>query len=155
MTKSLCKYRRAEISDQFALISQIVSEPNYICSSCTRVASDKAYLCKPSALSQHKVLLNPAPLAITGLATAEALIVDNNIEALPQPSAVGQARLETLAAAAQAEPKLEVQEQECVVTKAKKLKKLAKKKAKLLKKTAKAVKKYEKALAKAKLSMGI
>lgn len=154
MTKSLCKYRRAEISDQFALISQIVSEPNYICSSCTRVASDKAYLCKPSALSQHKVLLNPAPLAITGLATAEALIVDNNIEALPQPSAVGQARLETLAAA-QAEPKLEVQEQECVVTKAKKLKKLAKKKAKLLKKTAKAVKKYEKALAKAKLSMGI
>ncbi|AWK83062.1 TPA: hypothetical protein ACX6QF_002474 [Photobacterium damselae] len=154
MTKSLCKYRRAEISDQFALISQIVSEPNYICSSCTRVASDKAYLCKPSALSQHKVLLNPAPLAITGLATAEALIVDNNIEALPQPSAVGQARLETLAAA-QAEPELEVQEQECVVTKAKKLKKLAKKKAKLLKKTAKAVKKYEKALAKAKLSMGI
>ncbi|HIF9342383.1 TPA: hypothetical protein ACX6RU_002476 [Photobacterium damselae] len=152
MTKSLCKYRRAEISDQFALISQIVSEPNYICSSCTRVASDKAYLCKPSALSQHKVLLNPAPLAITGLATAEALIVDNNIEALPQPSAVGQARLETLAAA---EPELEVQEQECVVTKAKKLKKLAKKKAKLLKKTAKAVKKYEKALAKAKLSMGI
>lgn len=105
MTKSLCKYRRAEISDQFALISQIVSEPNYICSSCTRVASDKAYLCKPSALSQHKVLLNPAPLAITGLATAEALIVDNNIEALPQPSAVGQARLETLAAA-QAEPNL-------------------------------------------------
>lgn len=154
MTKSLCKYRRAEISDQFALISQIVSEPNYICSSCTRVASDKAYLCKPSALSQHKVLLNPAPLAITGLATAEALIVDNNIEALPQPSAVGQARLETLAAA-QAEPELEVQEQECVVTKAKKLKKLAKKKAKLLKKTAKAVKKYEKALAKARLSMGI
>ncbi|HIF9334865.1 hypothetical protein C5F64_09805 [Photobacterium damselae subsp. damselae] len=154
MTKSLCKYRRAEISEQFALISQIVSEPNYICSSCTRVASDKAYLCKPSALSQHKVLLNPAPLAITGLATAEALIVDNNIEALPQPSAVGQARLETLAAA-QAEPELEVQEQECVVTKAKKLKKLAKKKAKLLKKTAKAVKKYEKALAKAKLSMGI
>ncbi|HIF9228734.1 hypothetical protein [Photobacterium damselae] len=154
MTKSLCKYRRAEISDQFALISQIVSEPNYICSSCTRVASDKAYLCKPSALSQHKVLLNPAPLAITGLATAEALIVDNNIEVLPQPSAVGQARLETLAAA-QAEPELEVQEQECVVTKAKKLKKLAKKKAKLLKKTAKAVKKYEKALAKAKLSMGI
>ncbi|MGI2800718.1 hypothetical protein ACRTC3_19270 [Photobacterium damselae] len=154
MTKSLCKYRRAEISDQFALISQIVSEPNYICSSCTRVASDKAYLCKPSALSQHKVLLNPAPLAITGLATAEALIVDNNIEALPQPSAVGQARLETLAAA-QAEPELEVQEQECVVTKAKKLKKLAKKKAKLLKKTAKAVKKYEKTLAKAKLSMGI
>ncbi|HIF9446578.1 TPA: hypothetical protein ACX6SI_002894 [Photobacterium damselae] len=154
MTKSLCKYRRAEISDQFALISQIVSEPNYICSSCTRVASDKAYLCKPSALSQHKVLLNPAPLAITGLATAEALIVDNNIEALPQPSAIGQARLETLAAA-QAEPELEVQEQECVVTKAKKLKKLAKKKAKLLKKTAKAVKKYEKALAKAKLSMGI
>ncbi|QSH57245.1 hypothetical protein A0J47_001120 [Photobacterium damselae subsp. damselae] len=154
MTKSLCKYRRAEISDQFALISQIVSVPNYICSSCTRVASDKAYLCKPSALSQHKVLLNPAPLAITGLATAEALIVDNNIEALPQPSAVGQARLETLAAA-QAEPELEVQEQECVVTKAKKLKKLAKKKAKLLKKTAKAVKKYEKALAKAKLSMGI
>ncbi|HIF9189781.1 hypothetical protein [Photobacterium damselae] len=154
MTKSLCKYRRAEISDQFALISQIVSEPNYICSSCTRVASDKAYLCKPSALSQHKVLLNPAPLAITGLATAEALIVDNNIEALPQPSAVGQARLETLAAA-QAEPEIEVQEQECVVTKAKKLKKLAKKKAKLLKKTAKAVKKYEKALAKAKLSMGI
>ncbi|MDC4169367.1 hypothetical protein NGM67_05930 [Photobacterium damselae] len=154
MTKSLCKYRRAEISDQFALISQIVSEPNYICSSCTRVASDKAYLCKPSALSQHKVLLNPAPLAITGLATAEALIVDHNIEALPQPSAVGQARLETLAAA-QAEPELEVQEQECVVTKAKKLKKLAKKKAKLLKKTAKAVKKYEKALAKAKLSMGI
>ncbi|HIF9541546.1 TPA: hypothetical protein ACX6S1_001746 [Photobacterium damselae] len=154
MTKSLCKYRRAEISDQFALISQIVSEPNYICSSCTRVASDKAYLCKPSALSQHKVLLNPAPLAITGLATAEALIVDNNIEALPQPSAVGQARLETLAAA-QAEPEIEVQEQECVVTKAKKLKKLAKKKAKLLKKTAKAVKKYEKALAKAKFSMGI
>ncbi|UKA01761.1 hypothetical protein [Photobacterium damselae] len=154
MTKSLCKYRRAEISDQFALISQIVSEPNYICSSCTRVASDKAYLCKPSALNQHKVLLNPAPLAITGLATAEALIVDNNIEALPQPSAVGQARLETLAAA-QAEPEIEVQEQECVVIKAKKLKKLAKKKAKLLKKTAKAVKKYEKALAKAKLSMGI
>ncbi|MGF1693318.1 hypothetical protein [Photobacterium kagoshimensis] len=50
MAKSLCKYRRVEIADKIAIISKIVSEPNYMCSSCARVASDKVYLCKPSAL---------------------------------------------------------------------------------------------------------
>ena len=49
MAKSLCKYRRVEIAAQFSTISRIVSTANYMCSSCTRVASEKAYLCKPSA----------------------------------------------------------------------------------------------------------
>ena len=61
MAKSLCKYRRVEIADKIAIISKIVSEPNFMCSSCARVASEKVYLCKPSALVSQARLAKVQP----------------------------------------------------------------------------------------------
>ncbi|UTV27684.1 hypothetical protein [Photobacterium atrarenae] len=139
MAKSLCKYRRAEIGDQFAQISRIVSEPKFVCRSCARSASEKGYLCKPSSIQLPKPS-TPAPKA--GLSTSAAVAsvpaaapvvalqpaLDGAESGLALPASLGKKQR-------------------------KKLKKLAKKKNKRLKKAAKAVKRYEKALHKAKRSM--
>ncbi|KJG35798.1 hypothetical protein UA32_18995 [Photobacterium angustum] len=152
MAKTLCKYRRAEIVDQFATISKIVSEPNFMCSSCTRVASDKEYLCKPSRLTNAvkaaprvaKLSIPPEPQPMMAMKTP-------NVHNLPAPTAVGQSYIEMVA----------VVEEEALapdslkLKQAKKLKKLAKKKNKQLKKAAKTVKKFEKQLKKAKLALGL
>ena len=129
MAKSLCKYRRVEIADQFAKISRLVSEPRYICSSCARSASDKAYLCKPSALSARE--------ATKGKETTASC---RPVNPAPPGRSEGEEAMPPLAATKK---------------QLKQLKKLAKKKNKRLKKAAKAVQRYEKALKKANKALSL
>ncbi|MGF1715210.1 hypothetical protein [Photobacterium chitinilyticum] len=144
MAKSLCKYRRVEIADQFATISKIVSEPKFVCSSCARSASNKDYLCKPSALARTRTL------AAISTATSEATQKMPPVSELPMPSSVAQTQLAAIAV---------VEQEEAVVLptvtkkQVKQLKMLAKKKNKRLKKAAKAVQRYDKALQKAKKAL--
>ena len=155
MVKSLCKYRRAEIADQFAMITKIVSEPTFICASCTRVASDKNYLCKPSRLtntapSTAATLTPIAPAIVTLVAPAAPAPDMMNVHYLPMPTAVEQCRIERVTIAEQTE---ELEQPERLLEQTDKLKKLAKKKNKLLKKAAKAVKKFDKQLRKTKQTL--
>jgi hypothetical protein len=155
MVKSLCKYRRAEIADQFAMITKIVSEPTFICASCTRVASDKNYLCKPSRLTNTApstaATLTPIAPAIVTLVAPVAPAPDMmNVHYLPMPTAVGQCRIERVTIAEQTE---ELEQPVRLLEQTDKLKKLAKKKNKLLKKAAKAVKKFDKQLRKTKQTL--
>ena len=155
MVKSLCKYRRAEIADQFAMITKIVSEPTFICASCTRVASDKNYLCKPSRLtntapSTAATLTPIAPAIVTLVAPAAPAPDMMNVHYLPMPTAVGQCRIERVTIAEQTE---ELEQPARLLEQTDKLKKLAKKKNKLLKKAAKAVKKFDKQLRKTKQTL--
>ncbi|UXI01234.1 hypothetical protein [Photobacterium sp. TY1-4] len=134
MAKSLCKYRRAEIADQFAVISRIVSEPKFVCRSCARSASEKGYLCKPSSLQLPKPITKaprPAPVPAAPVVASPALAL---------ASSHGHRESMVPAELAVSLGKKQIR----------KLKKLAKKKNKRLKKAAKAVKRYEKVLAKAK-----
>lgn len=52
--KKLCKWKKNRIADKRALLEHITGRPRYLCGKCARVASDRAYLCKP------KVLRDPA-----------------------------------------------------------------------------------------------
>lgn len=143
MAKSLCKYRRVEIVDQFATISKIVSEPKFVCSSCARSASDKAYLCKPSALKRAR------PLVAVTTVVPELTREKAKVSELPtSPAAQTQ-----LAAVAVIEHEDAVAQPTVTKKQAKQLKKLAKKKNKRLKKAAKAVQRYDKALQKAKKAL--
>jgi len=146
MAKSLCKYRRVEIADQFAMISKLISEPKYICSSCARSASDKAYLCKPSLLKTT---------TLTAVSVVAPRVLMESREAVrgsepPVPMPAAQAHLAIIEV---------IDDEEAMapqtVTKklAKQLKKLAKKKNKRLKKAAKAVQRYDQALQKAKKTL--
>lgn len=152
MVKSLCKYRRAEIADQFAMITKIVSEPTFICASCTRVASDKNYLCKPSRLTNTapSTAATLTPAIVTLVAPAAPAPDMMNIHYLPMPTAVGQCRIERVTIAEQTE---ELEQPVRLLEQTDKLKKLAKKKNKLLKKAAKAVKKFDKQLRKTKQTL--
>lgn len=144
MAKSLCKYRRVEIVDQFATISKIVSEPKFVCSSCARSASDKAYLCKPSALKRTR------PLVAVTTVVPEVTREKAKVSELPIPSPASQTQL---AAIAVIEHEDAVAQPTVTKKQAKQLKKLAKKKNKRLKKAAKAVQRYDKALQKAKKAL--
>ncbi|PTB32863.1 hypothetical protein [Photobacterium phosphoreum] len=158
MVKSLCKYRRAEIADQFATITKIVSEPKFICASCTRVASDKDYLCKPSRLTNAVAptiapIMMPMPASVMTLAaSASPAPVIMNVHQLPMPIAVGQSRIEMVTVVEQTEV---IEQPDALLDHTEKLKKLAKKKTKLLKKAAKAVKKFDKQLRKTKQALGL
>ncbi|PSU69098.1 hypothetical protein C9J22_15480 [Photobacterium phosphoreum] len=158
MVKSLCKYRRAEIADQFATITKIVSEPKFICASCTRVASDKDYLCKPSRLTNAVAptiapIMTPMPASVMTLAaSASPAPVIMNVHQLPMPTAVGQSRIEMVTVVEQTEV---IEQPDALLDHTEKLKKLAKKKTKLLKKAAKAVKKFDKQLRKTKQALGL
>lgn len=144
MAKSLCKYRRAEIGDQFVQISRIVSAPKFVCRSCARSASEKGYLCKPSSIQLPKPS-TPVPKA--GLTTSAA-VASGSGASVPAAAPV----VALLPALDETESGLSLPAS-LGKKQRKKLKKLAKKKNKRLKKAAKAVKRYEKALYKAKRSM--
>lgn len=126
MAKSLCKYRRVEIADKFDFITQIVSVPNFICSSCARVASDKGYLCKPSALVSTRA-------------------------AVPHemPSKIAKSSADTARQDAQSLTFTTESVTKLTDKQSKKLAKLAKKKEKRLKQAEKAAKRYDKAIVKA------
>ena len=133
MAKSLCKYRRVEIAAQIAAITCIVSAPKYICSSCARAASDKAYLCKPSAISLKRG--QPANV-LPALISTEA----DRPPPTPLLAPVNQHAVEGTKLGKK---------------KSRKLKKLAKKKAKKLKQATKALKRYNAALGKADVELSI
>ncbi|PSW03426.1 hypothetical protein [Photobacterium lipolyticum] len=127
MAKSLCKYRRVEIAAQIAAITRIVSAPEYICSSCARVASDQAYLCKPSAMSSKKRVQS------ANVRPAKSASEDDPIQSIQSLAPVKPHAVEGVTLGKK---------------KTRKLKKLAKKKAKKLKQATKALKRYNAALGK-------
>ncbi|MGR5298743.1 hypothetical protein ACPV5U_26295 [Vibrio mediterranei] len=50
MSKRLCKLNRRDISDNLGEIHRLVTEPKYLCRSCSRSSVDKSTLCKPAAI---------------------------------------------------------------------------------------------------------
>ena len=50
MSKTLCKWGRKAIEDNFEKMTKIVSNSTYICKKCGRTASGKKYLCKETSL---------------------------------------------------------------------------------------------------------
>ncbi|PSW09064.1 hypothetical protein C9J01_22130 [Photobacterium rosenbergii] len=150
MAKSLCKYRRVEIAAQFSTISRIVSTANYMCSSCTRVASEKAYLCKPSALKRPTDMTHVVKPSLTSVETA-------TVSELPQVAPLPRGAAQVAAVAAELDvPAPVIASHPAVVAsrkeakkkakQLKKLKKLAKKQKKQLKKAMKTTRRYHKAL---------
>ena len=157
MAKSLCKYRRVEIADQFSTITRIVSTANYMCSSCARVASEKAYLCKPSALKRPGEMAHVVKPSLTSVETAT---VSELPKAVPLPRGTVQVaavatELDTPAPVITSHPAVAASRKEAKkkAKQLKKLKKLAKKQKKQLKKAMKTTRRYHKALEKAQASI--
>lgn len=50
MSTRLCKLNRRDISDNLGEIHRLVTEPKYLCRSCSRSSVDKSTLCKPAAI---------------------------------------------------------------------------------------------------------
>ncbi|MCQ1057881.1 hypothetical protein ACQKPX_20500 [Photobacterium sp. DNB23_23_1] len=162
MAKSLCKYRRVEITAQFSTISRMVSTANYMCSSCARVASEKGYLCKPSALKRPTDMahvIKPSLAAVEAVAVDTAAVSEvTNVSSLARASApapVLATKLDTPVPVIASHPAV-VACRKVARKKAKqlkKLKKLAKKQNKQLKKAIKATRRYHKAIEKAQASV--
>ncbi|WP_144409100.1 hypothetical protein [Photobacterium halotolerans] len=133
MTRSLCKYRRSEISEKLDSIADLVSAPQYVCRSCARVANGKSSLCKPGRLP---VQGKQAAAIIPAVTVASAPSGSAQDASLPP---VGE-RLESGAMLGLPVGLLSVSVRKLD----KKLRKLAKKKRKCLKKNGKYHKKAEK-----------
>ncbi|KHT61807.1 hypothetical protein RJ45_21070 [Photobacterium gaetbulicola] len=158
MAKSLCKYRRVEIADQFSTISRMVSTANYMCSSCARVASEKGYLCKPSALKRPTDMAHVVKPSLTAVETA-------TVSKLPKAASLPRGAVQAAALATELDtPALVVAAHPAVAAASrkeakknakqlKKLKKLAKKQKKQIKKAMKATRRYQKVLEKAQASL--
>ncbi|WP_051287937.1 hypothetical protein [Photobacterium halotolerans] len=136
MTRSLCKYRRSEISEKIASIAELVSAPQYFCRSCARVANGKSSLCKPGRLP---VQGQRAPATIPSVTVASVMAPQSVAGQDPVLPPVGE-RLESGAMVGLPAGLLSVSVRKLD----KKLRKLAKKKRKRLKKTDKYLKKAEK-----------
>ncbi|MCM0150958.1 hypothetical protein [Photobacterium galatheae] len=76
MSKSLCKYRRAEISAKAEVIGELVNQPRYLCRSCARAANGKGALCKPMHLPEASVLSLPVAASAAAPAVGEPLESD-------------------------------------------------------------------------------
>jgi hypothetical protein len=50
LARKLCKWKKGDIEKKLKKYSGLVSEPQFVCKSCGRVANDKKSLCKPMAL---------------------------------------------------------------------------------------------------------
>lgn len=48
--KTLCDWSRKDITKNFDKLTKIVSQPNYICRKCARVAKNDKYLCEPKSI---------------------------------------------------------------------------------------------------------
>lgn len=48
--KTLCKWDKDDIKDNFKELKKIVSEPRYVCRKCARAAKKEEWLCKPEEL---------------------------------------------------------------------------------------------------------
>ena len=153
MAKSLCKYRRVEIAAQFSTITRMVSTANYMCSSCARVASEKGYLCKPSALKRPAEM---AHVVKPSLSAVETATVAKLPKSAPMPRGAAQVaalatELDTPDPVIASHPTVAISRKEAKkkAKKLKKLKKLAKKQKKQFKKAMKTTRRYQKALQKA------
>ncbi|WP_459781519.1 hypothetical protein [Photobacterium sp. R1] len=73
MSKSLCKFRRTEISAKAEAIGELVNQPRYLCRSCARAANGKGALCKPMRLPESSVQSLPVTPALTVPAVGEPL----------------------------------------------------------------------------------
>ena len=140
MAKTLCKYRRVEIADKFAAIGRMVSTANYMCSSCARVAAEKSYLCKPSALKRPGEMAHVIKPMLSAVETAKLSPLPDG---LAQRSALP-ADLDGVAPTADAEASRKHGKKKR--KQLKKLKKLAKKQDKQMKKAAKAARRYQQAI---------
>ncbi|MGR5065893.1 hypothetical protein [Photobacterium sp. DNB22_13_2] len=158
MAKSLCKYRRVEIAAQFSTISRMVSTANYMCSSCARVASEKGYLCKPSALKRPTEMahvIKPSLAAVEAVAVETAAVSElTNVSPLSRASSsapVLASELDTPAPVIASHPAVTASRkvEKKKAKQLKKLKKLAKKQNKQLKKAIKATRRYHQAMEKA------
>ena len=49
--KSLCKWKKDSLVENFDQFAQIVSTPTYVCKKCRRVASEKKWLCSSVAIA--------------------------------------------------------------------------------------------------------
>ena len=49
MNKTLCKWGKKKIEENFKEVTDIVTNSKYICKKCGRTASDKKYLCKATS----------------------------------------------------------------------------------------------------------
>lgn len=162
MAKSLCKYRRVEIAAQFSTISRMVSTANYMCSSCARVAAEKGYLCKPSALKRPNDMahvVKPSLAAVEAVAVEAATVSElTNVAPLSRASApapVLATELDAPAPVIASHPAVAASRKAAKkkAKQLKKLKKLAKKQNKQLKKAIKATRRYHKAMVKAQASV--
>ncbi|MCM8541734.1 MAG: hypothetical protein NE328_15805 [Lentisphaeraceae bacterium] len=50
MSKTLCKWGRKAIEDNFKEVTKIVANPRYLCKKCGRSAGSKKYLCKSTTI---------------------------------------------------------------------------------------------------------
>ena len=48
--KRLCKWKEDDISDKLDKLTQIVTDPRFVCKKCGRVADKKKWLHKPASL---------------------------------------------------------------------------------------------------------
>ncbi len=60
MAKTLCDWSKRRIESSPDELQRIVSEPNFYCRKCARVACSRRYLCKGAAFAQTKL---PAKVA--------------------------------------------------------------------------------------------
>ncbi|MBJ6727500.1 hypothetical protein [Geomesophilobacter sediminis] len=48
--KTLCKWDKDDIKDDFKELKKLVAEPRYVCRKCARAAKTDKVLCKPEEL---------------------------------------------------------------------------------------------------------
>ena len=50
--KTLCKWKKDSLTENFQHFAEIVSSPCYVCKRCRRVATGKKWLCSAVAIAQ-------------------------------------------------------------------------------------------------------
>ena len=52
-TKSLCDWKKSDITGDMGRLLKVVGNPRYVCEECCRAASKKKYLCSPMPLKKQ------------------------------------------------------------------------------------------------------
>ncbi|MCL9776565.1 hypothetical protein [Vibrio methylphosphonaticus] len=147
MAKRLCKLNRHDINANLGDIHRLVSEPKFLCRSCSRSSSDKSTLCKPAAIPPISCQAKPAKeklkcgLLLEGMtkeeitleqATApEALESEPNVVMMYEPESIDKKSLKRAKKALKKQDKMQ-----------KKLRKVIKKSQKLARKQSQLEQKY-------------
>jgi len=53
VAKTLCDWKKKEIERNRDLLTELVSQPRYLCKKCARAAAVSKVLCKPSSLKRR------------------------------------------------------------------------------------------------------